>query len=192
MHNFFAYIDRTKLIHRWGLMRNTETETLSEHLYQTAILAHALAVIENEHFGASINAERIALVALYHDAPEIITGDLPTPVKYYNKEIRESYRRIEEETEELLVSTLPDFMRATYSEIIRGEALSEYEAKLIKAADTLSAYIKCLREREAGNRDFAEAERSTKAKLDEFRIPSLKYFIDEFLESFSLPLDSLK
>lgn len=192
MHDFFAYMDRTKLIRRWGLMRNTETENLSEHLYQTAILAHALAVIDNELFGGEIDTGRVALASLYHDAPEIITGDLPTPIKYYNEEIRASYSKIEEETTQMLLSKLPDFMRDSYRDIITCALLSEHEKRIIKAADTLSAYIKCLRERMAGNRDFREAERSTEAKLRAMELPALKYFMDEFLGAFDLTIDDIK
>ena len=192
MHDFFAYMDRTKLIRRWGLMRNTESETLSEHLYQTAILAHALAMIENERFGGKLDAGHIALVALYHDASEIITGDLPTPIKYYNEEIRSSYKKIEEETTQMLISRLPDFLRDGYRDIITGASLTDHEKSIIKAADTLSAYIKCLRERAAGNRDFASAERSTEAKLRAMELPSLKYFMNEFLDSFDLTIDDMR
>ena len=173
MNHFFAYINRTKYIRRWGLMRNTETETLSEHLYQTSIIAHALAVIENEIFNGDVNPEKITLASLYHDASEIITGDMPTPVKYYNNEIKDAYHKIEKETSEMLLSKLPEELRGAYSDILTGEGLSEKERRIIKAADTLSAYIKCLIEINAGNRDFASAEQSTKEKLDAFDLPCL-------------------
>lgn len=192
MNHFYAYINRTKYIRRWGLMRNTETETLSEHLYQTAILAHALALIENEKFGGSFNAERIALAALYHDASEIITGDMPTPVKYYNEEIRDAYHKIEDETSEMLLSKLPDFLRDAYRPLLCDSLLDPKEKKILKAADTLGAYIKCLEEVKAGNRDFTGAEKSTAEKLKSFDLPSLSYFIEEFLGSYSLTIDEMK
>lgn len=192
MNHFFAYINRTKYIRRWGLMRNTETETLSEHLYQTTVIAHALAVIENEIFGGSVNAEKITLASLYHDASEIITGDMPTPVKYYNDEIRDAYHRIEKETGEMLLSKLPEALRPAYSGVLTEEGLSDKEKRIIKAADTMSAYIKCLTEINAGNRDFASAEESTKKKLDSFELPCLDYFRREFLSSYNLTIDEMR
>ena len=192
MNHFFAYINRTKYIRRWGLMRNTETETLSEHLYQTAVLAHALAIIENEMFGGKLNAEKIALCALYHDAPEIITGDMPTPVKYYNGEIKEAYRKIEDETSEMLLSKLPEKLRPAYEDILTGCSTSADDHKIIKAADTLCAYIKCIEEKKAGNRDFDGAAVSIEKKLDSFDLPSLDYFRREFLGSYSLTIDEMR
>lgn len=192
MNHFFAYINRTKYIRRWGLMRNTESETLSEHLYQTAVLAHALAVIENEMFGGNYNAEKIALCALYHDASEIITGDMPTPVKYYNDEIKEAYHKIEDETSAMLLTKLPDKLRTSYEGVLTGCDMSREEKLIIKAADTLSAYIKCLEEKKAGNRDFDGAAQSTEAKLDKFDLPSLDYFRKEFLGSYSLTIDEMR
>ena len=192
MNHFFAYINRTKYIRRWGLMRNIEQETLSEHLYQTAVLAHALAVIENEMFGGSFNAEKIAIAALYHDASEIITGDMPTPVKYYNDEIKEAYHKIEDETCEMLLSKLPEVLRPAYAGILTGCDVSDDEKKLLKVADTLSAYIKCLEEKKAGNRDFDGAAESTEKKLDCFELKSLDYFRNEFLASFDLTIDEMR
>lgn len=192
MNHFFAYINRTKYIRRWGLMRNTETETLSEHLYQTAILAHALAVIENEMFGGCVNAEKIAIAALYHDASEIITGDMPTPVKYHNDEIRDAYHKIEDETAEMLLEKLPESLRPAYAPLVTESGLTPEEKKILKAADTLGAYIKCISELGAGNRDFASAEKSTAEKLKRFELRSLDYFMEEFLGSYSLTIDEMK
>ncbi len=192
MNHFFAYINRTKYIRRWGLMRNVETETLSEHLYQTAVLAHALALIENKLYGGSLNAEKIALTALYHDAPEIITGDMPTPVKYYNEDIKGAYKKIEAETTEMLLSKLPEFLREDYEPLLTESALNDGERKILKAADTLSAYIKCLEEKKAGNRDFDSAAESTEKKLKAMSLPSLEYFLSELLESYSLTIDEMK
>ncbi len=192
MEHFFAYINRTKYIRRWGLMRNTETETLGEHLYQTAILAHALAVIENEKFGGTTDPEKIALVALYHDVSEIITGDMPTPVKYYNDEIKDAYHRIEDETSEMLLTKLPDGLRGCYEPILSGSCLDEYGKKILKAADTLSAYIKCISEINAGNRDFDSAAKTLKEKMDSYGLPCLEYFRNEFLESYNLTIDEMR
>lgn len=192
MNHFFAYINRTKYIRRWGLMRNTETETLSEHLYQTAILAHALAVIENEKFGGCVIPEKLALAALYHDASEIITGDMPTPVKYHNNEIRDAYHKIEDETAEMLLEKLPEELRPHYSPLLTESGLTAHEKKLLKAADTLGAYIKCITELNAGNRDFASAEKSTAEKLKGYGLPCLKYFMEEFLDSYTLTIDEMR
>ena len=192
MGHFFAYINRTKLIKRWGLMRNTETESLSEHLYETALLAHALAVIQNTKFGDNVNADKIAVAALYHDASEIITGDLPTPVKYYNDEIKSAYQKIEAETREMLISKLPDFLKDIYSDILSEEILTEKEKLIVKTADTLSAYLKCIEEQKAGNHDFEGAAEGIKKKLDSNSLPALKYFIEEFLDSYTLSIDELK
>lgn len=192
MEHFFAYINRTKYIRRWGLMRNTENESLSEHLYQSAVLAHALAVIDREIFGGNCDVGKITLCALYHDAGEIITGDMPTPVKYYNDEIKTAYRKIEGETCDMLISKLPPALRDTYSEILTENTLTSHERRIVKAVDTLSAYIKCLEEKKAGNRDFDGAAESTLLKLEEFNLPCLDYFRSEFLDSYSLTLDELR
>ncbi len=192
MEHFFAYINRTKYIRRWGLMRNTEDESLSEHLYQSAVLAHALAVIDRELFGGESKPERVALCALYHDAGEIITGDMPTPVKYYNDEIKNAYHKIEDETCDMLISKLPCALRESYAELLTQSSLSPHEKCIVKAADTLGAYIKCLEEKKAGNRDFDGAAESTRLKLDSFELPCLDYFRREFLDSYALTLDELR
>ena len=186
MNHFFAYINRTKYIRRWGLMRNTETETLSEHLYQTAILAHALAVIENEMFGGCVNAEKIAIAALYHDASEIITGDMPTPIKYFNPEIKDAYKKIEAVAEQELISKLPEDMRTDFTQIYSP---SEGICKLIKAADKISALIKCIEELNMGNLEFKDAERSTRKAIKKLDLDEAQIFMDEFIESFYLSLD---
>ncbi len=191
MEHFFAYLNRTKYIKRWGLMKNTETETLSEHLYQTAVLAYALAVIENRKFGGNTDPDRVAVMALFHDATEIITGDLPTPIKYHNDDIKKAYKAIEKETENILVDSLPEFMKEDFSPVIKMESDRPEELRILKAADTLSAYIKCMEELKAGNNDFSAAEKSIRKKLDSMDLGSLKYFMDEFLDSFFLPVDSL-
>lgn len=192
MKHFFAYINRTKYIRRWGLMRNTEDESLSEHLYQASILAHALAVIDRELFGGDCDAGRITLAALYHDAGEIITGDMPTPIKYYNNDIKSAYRKIEDEACELLLSKLPDALRDSYADILTCRTLTPHERRIVKAADTLSAYIKCLEEKKAGNRDFDGAAESIEKKLDEFGLPCLEYFRSELLGSYGLTIDELR
>ena len=194
MHHFFAYVNRTKYITRWGLMKNTEVESLSTHLYQTSVLAHALALIENKYYGGNFNSEKIALCALYHDLPEIITGDLPTPVKYYNDEIKTAYKKIEDETSSLLIDKLPDELKEDYSDILYQKMLTDKEKRLLKAADTLSAYIKCMDEMRSDNRDFYSASVATEKKLEKIaeEFSSVSYFLNEFLGSFDLTIDEMR
>ena len=187
---FFSYINRMKYINRWGLMRNTDTENIQEHSLQVAILAHALCIIKNKYFGGNINADRSCVYALYHDANEIITGDLPTPVKYFNPQIKESYRKIEDISKEKLVSMLPDDMQDEYRSILFYEEDEEYR-DIIRAADKLSAYIKCVEEVKAGNKEFLQAKESIYNVLVDMNLPELEYFMEHFLPSYSLSLDEM-
>lgn len=189
MFHFFAFIDRMRYIRRWGLMRSTIPENLAEHAQQTALLAHALVSIENRRFGGELNPDRAAVLALYHDAAETITGDLPTPVKYYSNEILGGYRKVEDFAKDSLLNKLPDYLRADYGDILNGE--SEPEWPYVKAADTLSAYIKCVAERQAGNREFLSAERATLRKLHAIPLRSLRVFEEEFLDSYGKTLDEM-
>lgn len=188
--HFFAYISRMRYISRWALMRNTAPENVQEHSHQTAVLAHALAVIRNEKFGGMIDPGEVAVAALYHDASEIITGDLPTPIKYYNPAIKTAYRAVEAVAEDKLISMLPEELRPEYEEILK---MPDPEVReLVKAADKLSAYIKCVEEVKAGNNEFRNAAAQTKAALEASRLPEVRYFLDTFMPSFSLTLDELK
>ena len=190
MYHFFAILSRMKYINRWGLMRNTRSENLSEHSLETAIVAHALAVIGNEKFGRSRDPQRAAALALLHDAPEIITGDMPTPVKYHSEDIRKAYAEVENLAAERLVSLLPEELRPYYRELMTMSAPGDEELRpLIKAADRISAAIKCIEERLSGNQDFREAERSTLKLLRDMDLPEAKYFMEEFLPSYGLTLD---
>ena len=189
-YNFFALIARMKYIDRWALMRNTEPENIQEHSHQVAVLAHALAVIQNRHFGGRPDPGEVAVAALYHDATEIITGDMPTPIKYYNPAIREAYRQVERVAEEKLLAMLPDELRPTYSAAL-SPAAPEIQ-QLVKAADKLSAYIKCLEELKAGNTEFKQAAEQTRYALDDMELPELDYFLENFLPSFKLTLDELE
>ena len=190
MYHFFAMLSRMKYINRWGLMRNTRSENLSEHSLETAIVAHALAVIGNEKFGRSRDPQRAAALALLHDAPEIITGDMPTPVKYHSEGIRKAYAEVENLAAERLVSLLPEELRPYYRELMTMSAPGDEELRpLIKAADRISAAIKCIEERLSGNQDFREAERSTLKLLRDMDLPEAKYFMEEFLPSYGLTLD---
>ena len=190
MYHFFAMLSRMKYINRWGLMRNTRHENLSEHSLETAIVAHALAVIGNTKFGRKANPERAAALALLHDAGEIITGDLPTPVKYYSPDIRAAYGEVESMAVERLVSMLPLELRPAYRELMTLSAPGDQELlPLVKAADRISAVIKCMEERLSGNQDFREAEESTWRALMEMDLPEAEYFMREFLPSYGLTLD---
>ena len=188
--HFFAYIARMRFIQRWALMRNTAPENVQEHSHQVAVLAHALAVIRNEKFSGQVDAGAVAVTALYHDASEILTGDMPTPIKYDNPAIRKAYKDVEAVAERKLVDFLPQDLRGAYRDIVTPVD-GEIET-LVKAADKLSAHIKCLEELKAGNNEFREAAAQTRRALEEYDLPEVKYFMDTFLESFTLTLDELK
>jgi 5'-deoxynucleotidase len=177
-----------KYISRWSLMRNTLSESLSQHTLETVILSHALAVIHNERFGGSINAEHIAMLALYHDASEIITGDLPTPIKYYNEVLRSSYREVEEMAADKLTDMLPPYLQGSYSPLLHQKGSAE-ELRFVKAADKLSALIKCLEEKNAGNLEFSSAEQSTMKALKNMEMPEVEVFFEEFIKAYTLTLD---
>ncbi len=187
---FFAIISRMKYINRWGLMRNTITENISEHSLETAFIAHLLALYRNVRFGGNVDPERAALLAMYHDVTEIITGDLPTPVKYYNKEIKAEYDRVEEMAKDKMISYLPEDLQEHYRPLL-GKTEDEAELwLLVKAADKLSALIKCLEERQMGNMDFTAAEKSTLESVHAMNLPEAEEFIKEFLPSYGLTLDA--
>lgn len=192
MYHFFAYMARMKLIRRWSLMKSVDEENIAEHSAQVAQLAHAMAVIKNKKFGGTLNAERIAVMALYHEASEVLTGDLPTPIKYYNPEIRQAYKAIEGIANEKLLNLLPEELREDYRSLIE-EDCDSYEYALIKAADKLAAYIKCLEELRSGNREFAKAEQTLKQEVERyFCYEEVKYFCDMFLDTFRKTLDELE
>ena len=188
--HFFAYLSRMRFIQRWALMRNTAPENVQEHSHQVAVLAHALAVIRNEKFGGQVDPGAVAVAALYHDASEILTGDMPTPIKYDNPAIQGAYRDVEKMAEQKLLGMLPQELREVYAPIL---TVPDAETRrLVKAADKLSAHIKCLEELKAGNLEFRQAAEQTRRALESYDLPEVRYFIDTFLESFSLSLDELK
>lgn len=187
---FFAYIARMRYISRWALMRNTRTENVQEHSHMVAVLAHALAVIRNRRFGGSVDTGAVTLAALYHDASEIFTGDLPTPIKYYNNTLRDSYREVERIACDKLISLLPQELRADFAPALTE--VSDEVHTLVKAADKLSAYIKCIDERKAGNIEFSRAEEQTLSALRELQLPEVDYFLENFMGSFHLTLDELQ
>ena len=190
--SFFAFASRIKYINRWALMRNTTYETLSQHSYEVATLAHALAIIGNRRLGKQYDAARAALLGLYHDTPEIITGDMPTPVKDHSGEMREAFAKVEQYAGERLLSMLPDDLRPDYEPLLTENGTETDLCRLVKAADKLSAYIKCIEERKAGNAEFSEAEKATKKALENLDCPELQIFLSDFLPAYSLPLDKLK
>ena len=186
---FFAYLSRLKLIRRWSLMRNTQPENDAEHSLQVAMIAHAIAVIARDRYGKQVNPEHVLSLAVYHDATEVMTGDLPTPVKYHNEELRSAYRRLEDLSAGTLLEMLPADMKAAFTPYMIQEA--GYEHTLVKAADSISAYIKCMEEQRAGNREFDYAAENVRAKLDTISLPEVRDFLNDFLPSFDLTLDEL-
>jgi 5'-deoxynucleotidase len=188
--HFFAYMARMRFISRWALMRNSYTENIQEHSHQVAILAHALAVIRNEYFGGMVDPGAVAVAALYHDAGEILTGDLPTPIKYYNPDIRDAYKQVEAIACRKLTNMLPPELRPAYEDLL--QPADEEVALLVKAADKLSAYIKCVEELKAGNTEFRRAAEQTLAALESYHLPELDFFREHFMDSFHMTLDELE
>lgn len=190
-HHFFAFLSRMKYINRWGLMRNTFPENIQEHSLQVAMIAHALAVIKNTFFGGGVNPDSIAVAAMFHDSNETITGDLPTPIKYFNPDINQAYRDIESISKEKLLSMLPDELKGSYRKILFFNEAGTDASTIIKAADKISAYIKCIEEEKAGNREFKKAGVSILKSISQIELPEVRYFMEKFLPSFSLTLDEL-
>jgi len=190
MFHFYAMLSRMKYINRWGLMRNTRSENLCEHSFETAVLAHALAVLRNSRFGGHADPERTAVLALFHDASEILTGDLPTPVKYYNPKIRTAYREVEAVAQNKLLSLLPDDLKPSYEPVLAANGDSDRDLlPLVKAADKLSAIIKCMEESRMGNTEFSKAEATLLQAVRDMHLPEADCFVEEFLPSYRLTLD---
>lgn len=190
MHKFFAYISRMKYITRWSLMRSSVSENIQEHSHMVAVLAHALGVIRRDVFGRPCDPDACAAAALFHDATEIFTGDLPTPIKYYSPAIREAYHQVEEVAADKLLGMLPGELRGAYEPLLR-EADPEIR-RIVKAADKLSAYIKCLEELEAGNNEFGDAAGETLEALRRMELEEVTWFLEHFAEAFGLTLDGLQ
>ncbi len=186
---FFAVISRMKYIDRWSLMRNTINENISEHSLETAFIAHALALIRNKRFGGSADPARCALLAMYHDVTEIITGDLPTPIKYYSSDIRSAYDEIEKNAANQLLSYLPEDLREFYLPLLIPQEADKELLRLVKGADKLSALIKCIEERHMGNTDFSSAERATLEAVHALKLPEAEVFLEEFIPAYTLTLD---
>lgn len=178
-----------KYINRWALMKNTRSENLSEHSGDVAAIAHAIAVLKNLRFGGNVNAERAAVLGLYHDMPEIITGDMPTPVKYHSKTLHNAFAEVEKEACGRLLSMLPEDMKENYRPYFFKKEEDEYLWKIVKAADKISALIKCIEEEKGGNREFSAALASTKKAIEKMELPEANAFLEEFIGAFSLSLD---
>ena len=189
--HFFAQLSRMKLIYRWPLMRNVQSENISEHSLQVAMVAHAMALIENRKFGGQLDPNEIAVMALYHDATEVLTGDLPTPIKYHNPAIASEYKKIEKLAEQRLLAMLPAEFIEDFRPLLDSSQQELAAARLVKAADTLCAYSKCLEELAAGNHEFELAKRRLEKMLDERMTPTVRYFLDVFMPSFALTLDEM-
>lgn len=190
MNSFFALISRMRYIGRWGLMRSSIPENVQEHSHMVAVIAHALGVIRREVFGLECDPNALAAAALFHDAPEIITGDLPTPVKYHSGDLTAAYKEVERGAAEKLVSMLPVELQSAYEPLISGK-VGDGAEKLVKAADRLSAYIKCIEERKAGNLEFLSAERQTLERIRSMELPEAEYFLEHFIPAFEQDLDGL-
>ena len=191
--HFYAMLSRMKYINRWGLMNNTKYENISEHSQQVAILAHCLVLIHNKRFGGSLNAERAALLAVFHDATEIITGDMPTPIKYANPDIREEYKQVESSAADRLLQMLPEDFRGEYSDILKPQSERDRELEVyVKAADRFSALIKCIEEMRMGNDEFKMAKETIEQSIHDMQLPEAEVFFAEFLPSYRLALDEIQ
>ena len=189
-YRFYALVSRMRYITRWGLMRNTFSENVQEHSHMVAVLAHGLALIRRDILGLPADPERCATAALFHDASEILTGDLPTPVKYYNPDIRAAYKQVERVSADKLLELLPEALRPSYAPLVRESDPTVHD--IVKAADKLSAYIKCVEELKAGNNEFRQAAGQTRKALEGYELPEVTYFLETFMDSFSLTLDELQ
>ncbi len=189
-HHFYAYMARMKLIKRWGLRHNTREENDQEHSLQVTMIAHALAMYKNRRYGGNVDVEKVLLYALYHEAAEVITGDLASPIKYFNPGIRDAYKEIERMASEKLLEYLPEDMKEDFRALLFPDEES-YEWRIVKAADRISAYVKCLEEYGYGNREFLTAQENIRASISQMNMPEAEDFMREFATSFMLPLDAL-
>ena len=191
MYHFYAYLSRMKYIERWGLMHSVQKENIKEHSLSVAMLAHALALVKREIFGEAVDVDKTVLCALYHETSEVLTGDLPTPVKYFNPDINASYKSLEEDANRKLLSMLPAELRPSYEPLLNPEKDTP-EARVVKYADKLDAYLKCVDELKSGNLEFRKAKESIRRELEAFDDNAVQYFFAHFAESFSLTLDELE
>ncbi len=190
MYKFFAYLNRMKYINRWGLMHSNMTENIMEHSQQVAVIAHALATISNVYFDGHLDANSIAVKALFHETSEVLTGDLPTPIKYFNPEIRDAYKKLEQYSNDRLLTHLPTELADVYSDIIND--VDSVEHRFVKYADKLCAYIKCLDEVKMSNSEFSKAEKTILGEIRDYHSPEVNYFVDNFIAAYKLTLDELE
>jgi 5'-deoxynucleotidase len=189
--HFYAYISKIRWIQRWGLKRNTITENVMEHSWEVAVIAHALALIRNRFFDGKLDANAVATTALYHDCSEVITGDMPSPIKYHSAGIRDAYKEIEHQAETELLALLPKELQADFRAVLVEAGVPHEYHVIIKAADTLSAYLKCHSELSAGNREFSQAATDIGKRLVDLDLPEVSYFLEVFAPSYALTLDEL-
>lgn len=189
--HFYAYISKTRWLQRWGLKRNTVVENVMEHSWEVATIAHALGLIRNRYFDGALDVNAIVVAAIYHDCSEVITGDMPSPIKYHSVEITRAYKSIERQAEQELVSLLPDDLKADYEAVMIEDKIPKEHHVIIKAADTISAYIKCQMEVSAGNSEFSKAAEDIMSRLEAIDLPEVRYFLGTFSPSYSLSLDEL-
>ena len=190
-NDFYAYLDRMKYIKRWPLMRSVRDENIMEHTQSVTIIAHALVTLHNDVFGGTADVLKTVLYAMYHETSEVMTGDLPTPIKYYNRSIQGAYKELEKTACEKIVNTLPEEMKKGIAPYVLPEEDS-IEYKLVKAADRISAYIKCLEELRSGNKEFSKAKKTIETELKARKMPEIDYFFERFIPSFNLTLDELE
>ncbi len=191
-YSFGAMMSRMKYIDRWALMRNSTKENISEHSLEVAMIAHLLTVIGKVRFGKNLDADRAALIGIYHDSTEIITGDMPTPIKYYSDEMRETFKEIEDLAAIQLLAMLPDDIREEYEELFFAQEKDAYLWKLVKAADKISALIKCVEEEKTGNTEFVDAKKMTRKSIDAMELEEVEVFFEEFFPAYKMTLDELK
>ena len=193
MSHFFAYLSRMRFIQRWGLMRNVSRESIQEHSLQVAMIAHNLAIVRNRFYGGNVDPQRVLLLAVYHEASEVITGDLATPIKYFNPEIKKAYKDIEKVANKRLLAMLPGELQPEYKSVLFPIPEDQEHWRIVKEADKLCAYLKCLEELKAGNKEFSRAERTIYRELEQMKAdhPEVSYFMEQFLPSFQLTLDEL-
>ncbi|BCG65845.1 MAG: 5'-deoxynucleotidase [Methyloprofundus sp.] len=189
--HFFAYISKIRWLQRWGLKRNAVAENVMEHSWEVSVISHALALIKNRYFDGKLDVNAIVVAALYHDCSEVLTGDMPSPIKYHSPDITKAYKSIEKQAEYELLNLLPEGLKEDYRTAMIEEDLPKDHKVIIKAADTISAYLKCKMEVAAGNQEFSIAEKDIEAKLKSITLPEVKYFLDTFTSSYELTLDEL-
>lgn len=191
-NQFFAMMSRMKYIERWALMRNTRTENISEHSLEVAMIAHSLAIISTVRLHKPVDEKQAAMIAMFHDSTEIITGDMPTPIKYYNDTIKEAFKAVEDVAANQLIAMLPEDLRASYEDLFFPKEGDEHIWRLVKAADKLSALIKCMEERQAGNHEFVKAEESIRKALDDMDLEEVRIFLKDFIPAYNMTLDEMK